>query len=185
MKLRISLITAALWISVAGCEQQKAEASAEPVSASAADPATKNKADESVKTVLRAYEKIRAILADDKTKDLAASAEELSKSSAAAAAQGSAESKKHFEALSKTASDLKEKSAAGIDEARLAYGEVSRHLVALLTADPSLRKGLHVFECPMAAGYKKWVQKDAKISNPYMGKKMPRCGGESEWASAP
>ncbi len=55
-----------------------------------------------------------------------------------------------------------------------------RHVVALLVAEPSLQKGQYIFECPMAQGDNKWVQTNAKISNPYMEKKMLECGGESD-----
>ena len=56
---------------------------------------------------------------------------------------------------------------------------MSRHLLALLRAEDSLASGLHVFECPMADGYGRWVQPSADISNPYMGTRMPACGSES------
>jgi hypothetical protein len=65
------------------------------------------------------------------------------------------------------------------DTVRKAFGEVSQRLLAILAADRSLAEGLHVFECPMAQGYKKWAQPAAKISNPYMGTRMPECGSES------
>ncbi len=59
--------------------------------------------------------------------------------------------------------------------------KVCRAVVALLTADPELARGKHLFECPMATGYKKWVQTSEEISNPYMGKAMPACGAAAEW----
>jgi hypothetical protein len=33
----------------------------------------------------------------------------------------------------------------------------------------------------MAKGYRKWVQADQQLANPYMGKEMLVCGGESKW----
>jgi len=61
---------------------------------------------------------------------------------------------------------------------RRAFGGLSQPLVALLGDDPSLANGRHVFECPMAEGYGRWVQPSAELSNPYMGSAMPTCGQE-------
>jgi threonine/homoserine/homoserine lactone efflux protein len=36
----------------------------------------------------------------------------------------------------------------------------------------------HVFECPMAKGYKRWVQPTDELENPYMGQEMLTCGSE-------
>jgi membrane fusion protein, copper/silver efflux system len=54
-------------------------------------------------------------------------------------------------------------------------------VVTLLATDKALAKGLRVFECPMVQGYRKWVQPSDEMANPYMGKKMLACGGESTW----
>jgi len=54
-------------------------------------------------------------------------------------------------------------------------------MVALMVAEPSLSRGRHVFECPMANGYRKWIQPGANISNPYMGTRMPTCGSATDW----
>ncbi len=93
-----------------------------------------------------------------------------------AAPSGSAE---HLRGIASAAKGLG--SAGDVEAARSAFGEVSRHVVALLAADRTLAEGKHVFECPMAAGYKKWIQPTAKLENPYMGTKMLSCGGESTW----
>lgn len=70
---------------------------------------------------------------------------------------------------------------AAIDALRLAYGELSKPLVALASAVPALREGRHVFECPMAKGYQKWLQAEPSLRNPYFGAKMLTCGEESVW----
>ena len=67
------------------------------------------------------------------------------------------------------------------DAVRKAFGEVSRSVVALLAAEPSLREGLNIFECSMAQGYQKWVQKTETIENPYMGSQMLACGTKATW----
>ena len=71
--------------------------------------------------------------------------------------------------------------ATDLPRLRREFGDVSRHVVALLTAEASLARGLHVFECPMAEGYGRWVQPSADISNPYMGTRMPACGTETSF----
>ena len=76
---------------------------------------------------------------------------------------------------------LKAMSKSEANAVRKAFGEVSRPLVALLSASPQLRAGRHVFTCPMAQGYKKWIQTSDQISNPYMGTSMPMCGSGSDW----
>ena len=80
--------------------------------------------------------------------------------------------------LATAADKLAATDAGDLEALRLAFGEVSKPLVALAEADPELSKDLHTFECPMAKGYKRWIQPDAKLENPYMGQKMLACGSE-------
>mgnify|MGYP000176567725 CR=1 FL=1 len=63
----------------------------------------------------------------------------------------------------------------------IAPSDEQEALIDALAKDPELRKTLHVFECPMAQGYGKWVQRGEKLENPYMGKSMPNCGSASKW----
>lgn len=79
------------------------------------------------------------------------------------------------------AKDLKTMSKNDADAVRKSFGDVSEHLLRLLALDRELASELHVFECPMAQGYKRWVQSGKKISNPYMGTRMPECGSESSF----
>lgn len=72
--------------------------------------------------------------------------------------------------------------AGDIDAMRLAYGELSKPLVALASAAPELRGGRHVFLCPMARGYQKWLQAEPSLKNPYFGAKMLTCGEASDWS---
>lgn len=124
--------------------------------------------------VLAAYERTRALLAADEFKTLAAAARELESSATAATGSGP-----HLQDIARAAATLA--SARDIEAARAAFGEVSRHVIALLAADKSLAQGKHVFECPMVAGYRKWVQPSDNLENPYMGKRMLACGSESTW----
>jgi membrane fusion protein, copper/silver efflux system len=66
-------------------------------------------------------------------------------------------------------------------QARKAFGDLSRALVALAMADERLRQGWSIFECPMEEGFNKWVQREGALENPYMGQQMLACGRASEW----
>ena len=126
------------------------------------------------------YEDIRAKLASDDLASVSGAA--LKKSAEAVAAQAPEALRGHLDALADAAGKLDGMPKDDADGLRKAFGEVSRSAVALLTAEESLRKDLHVFECPMAQGYKKWVQPGATRENPYMGQKMLACGTDSTWA---
>ena len=129
--------------------------------------------------VLSDYEKMRAALAQDRHSDVAGIATELD-TSVKAAAQG---------APAKVADRLNEMAKAALTMApekntetqRKVFGDLSRAAVSLLLDHPSLTKGRHIFHCPMAQGYPKWIQTDGEMKNPYMGKRMLRCGTKSEW----
>ena len=60
-------------------------------------------------------------------------------------------------------------------------GSPGASLIAVLSSEPSLQQSRHVYECPMAKGYKKWVQVSEGVSNPYMGSAMPQCGVEADF----
>jgi len=60
--------------------------------------------------------------------------------------------------------------------ARIAFGDLSRGVVAATAADVTLQPGRFLFECPMARGYQRWVQLEEKMANPYMGLRMLACG---------
>jgi cytochrome oxidase Cu insertion factor (SCO1/SenC/PrrC family) len=68
--------------------------------------------------------------------------------------------------------------AQDIESARTAFGNLSRKVVALAVDNPRMRAGWHLFLCPMASGYKKWIQASPTLNNPYWGKQMLTCGRE-------
>jgi hypothetical protein len=167
--------------------QEHATAHAEPAPASAPTPAAARDTHaasvrESVGIALAEYESIRAALAKDSVAGIAASAQKVADAATKAGQHAEAKQRPHLEGVATAAKALEEKAKGDIAEVRKQFGQLSQHLVGLISADPSLGKGLHVFECPMAEGYKKWIQPSAKIENPYMGKKMPQCGSESQWS---
>jgi Cu(I)/Ag(I) efflux system membrane fusion protein len=68
--------------------------------------------------------------------------------------------------------------AADLAKQREAFGAVSKALITVLAADAELAKGVTCYECGMAKGYERWVQSDADMGNPYMGKRMLKCGAK-------
>jgi Cu(I)/Ag(I) efflux system membrane fusion protein len=117
--------------------------------------------------VLAAYEAIRARLADDATaKEAGAAFVE------AATAASLAELATRGRAVA---------AATSVEAARTEFGELSRLVVALVIAHPELQRAHFVYECPMVKGYRKWIQATSDMANPYMGKAMLACGGESTW----
>lgn len=136
---------------------------------------------QSIAAALDAYEQIRGQLSKDDIAGVAASAGALGKAASAAASKAPEKLRVHLQKIASSARGLEETSKEDAGAVRRAFGEVSRFVVALLAAEPALQQGRHVFECPMAKGYKKWVQTTADISNPYMGAKMPSCGSASDW----
>ncbi len=119
---------------------------------------------------LQSYERIRSLLANDELKDVRQAALDLEK---AATAQG-------LTAVATAATKLAE-APADPDAVRVSFGVVSEAVVAVVAAQPELQKGRAIFECPMAQGYKKWVQAAGTINNPYMGQRMLGCGAPSTW----
>ncbi len=116
------------------------------------------------------YVAIRAALASDSLEGVKAHAEVLTVAK--------------DKSISGAAGDLA--SAKSIAAARRSFGEVSRALIEQVESiekkNRKKKKGgialppLHLFECPMASPYGKWLQTEPDISNPYMGSRMPRCG---------
>lgn len=68
-----------------------------------------------------------------------------------------------------------------IEAVRLTYGDLSKSLLGLVSAVAPLREGRFVFECPMAKGYQKWLQREPNLRNPYFGAAMLTCGDEGRW----
>lgn len=73
-------------------------------------------------------------------------------------------------------------SATELSAARLQFGELSRALFELGSADSGWAEGWHVFTCPMVSkGYGKWLQPTDQLANPYFGSSMLQCGVASSW----
>lgn len=181
-KLISNLVGAMLGLTVA-CSGTEAAAGeqAEPAQGAEGTPATlTSAARDHVRTALSAYERMRAALVADRG-DVAGAARDLATAAEAARAEAPEALRPHLTAMATEAQQLASAPASDLPRLRREFGDVSRHVVALLTAEASLAQGLHVFECPMAEGYGRWVQPSADISNPYMGTRMPACGTETSF----
>jgi hypothetical protein len=127
-----------------------------------------------------AYDLVRGALAEDRA-DVKTPATDLADAARLAAASAPETLRPSLEDLSNAAQRLAGLGSKELSGAREAFGDVSRALIAVLSAEPSLQQSRHVYECPMAKGYKKWVQVSEGVSNPYMGSDMPQCGTEANF----
>ena len=128
--------------------------------------------------VLTRYEVIRAALADDNAAAAVADLDGLRTAIAALVvdkAAGAADLDKGVAGLAAAATP-KDGAAIDLQAVRLAFGELSRGVVAVVAADSTLQPARFLFECPMARGYQRWVQTTPEMKNPYMGKRMLECG---------
>jgi hypothetical protein len=128
--------------------------------------------------LMSSYEECRALLAADKGEGVSACATAMVSAAKEAAAGAPEGAKEALKEVGTAAQALAKASADDLAGLRLAYGEVSKPIVAVLTAAPEAAKHYHLFECPMAKGYKRWAQPEKKMANPYMGTSMLECGTE-------
>jgi len=131
--------------------------------------------------VLAAYESARVAFADDAIAKGLEDAAAIETAATAATGGASAPIAAMLRDIASAADALRATAGSDADAVRKAFGEVSRSIVGLVSAVPSLQGGLHMFECPMAQGYKRWVQPSTEMANPYMGKAMLKCGAPRTW----
>lgn len=132
---------------------------------------------------ISAYEAVRSLLVTDEIQGLAEAFGKVEAPAREAAKTAASTTAKHLEDLADAASRGRESSGeAQLDQARNDFGEMSRHLIAAIAAEPNLAVGRFVFECAMAKVYPKWVQASETVGNPYMGAEMPTCGVQSDWS---
>lgn len=164
------LLTVCVFAAVIGCDkkiEQVSEKAAENNHATAEQVAKEENPTYEFEVIKKEYEACRKLLAEDSTKGI--------KEHALKIAQASQEK------LAEAANELASLKGDDIAEARLLFGEMSKQLIELLSKESSFANDLHVFECPMAKGYKKWVQPNDELENPYMGSSMLHCGSKSTY----
>ena len=125
--------------------------------------------------VVGSYGQLRAALAADSLAGAQKAAAGLA--AAAGKAKVAAEHKRTLAEVGKWAAKVA--AAKDMAAARMDFGQTSRQLITLLVAHPRAATGLTAYRCPMASGYKKWVQ-SGDMANPYMGARMLRCGGKTK-----
>jgi len=154
-----------------GCSKTKDESS----TGSSLTAATR----ESIDAAVSAYESIRESLAEDRS-DVGGQALALADSAQTALASAPSPLHPPLRDLVTASRQLAGVAGSDLGAARRAFGDVSRALISVLSAEPSLHQDIHVYECPMAKGYKRWVQVAEGAANPYMGRDMLQCGTEIE-----
>src|SRR4051794_18162190 len=189
MRTALVVFTAALVLAAPACAPPAGnKPPSPPPTPAAAPPADKPsepapvppRVDGPVGDVVDAYDAMRLQLAHD---DLAAakSAAKIADAAKAAAADAKGATKQPLTDLAAHADAMAK--AEDLPAARRAFSDVTKDVVALMVADPSLQTGRFLFMCPMAKGYQKWVQTSTKLENPFFGKSMIDCGEQLKaWA---
>lgn len=182
--MRTPLIVTALSIALSACPQATSQpptpAPKAPVAETPPAPVAGPLGD-----VLATYDDMQRRYAKDDV-GTGALAAELATAAAAASAAAAGATKQPLADLAATATRLAEQMKAApapaIDVQRKAFADLSKLLVTVLVADPSLQQGRFIFACPMAPAYQKWVQTHGKLQNPWYGSKMLECGEKADWA---
>lgn len=163
-----------------GCE---GDSSAAQVGDDAAEDATavnglNDQVEAGLPSVLARYDRLRGLLAADAIKQVSQVATQLAMGASQVPENMPETQRGALREVAAAAQRLADMPKEDPEKVRVAFGEVSRPLVNLMVSQPALRLGWHLFECPMAEGYPRWLQMTEQIQNPYMGQRMPRCGAE-------
>lgn len=162
-----------------GAQGAKTEEEPKEGAVAAPEPGAAELQSEGLKGVLRGYESVRKALSEDRLADAVKRSAVLAvvaKGVKVAGPGGDSLPK-----LAQAATALSGMTGRKPDEVRKAFGEVSSAAIELLSQRPELQEGVHMFECPMAQGYKRWIQPSSQIENPYMGQQMLECGSERKF----
>lgn len=130
-----------------------------------------------VDALVESYLDLRQLLAEDKFDGVAEALTTIAQTAQPLAESGEAQVKPHAETLAESAATTPE----DIGSARKTFQELSEALIALVKVVPpsdAVAETLYVAYCPMAKA--SWLQATEKLSNPYMGQKMPQCGEVKE-----
>ena len=122
-------------------------------------------ASESTKVIVDSYLQIHAALSADKVEGVKPAAAVIANEAAKMGASG--------EAIVKAAKTME--SAGDLKTARDAFGPLSDAVIAAASADGWKDvPGVKIGYCSMVD--RSWIQKDAKVRNPYYGSQMLTCG---------
>lgn len=191
--MRATPLTAALILLLTACSgERSAESGGQTASTasatSTASPATSTAeavaslpadAQGPFRTVMLNYEAIHKALANDSTTGVVASATAAGAAARELEAASADPIRLMYTSIATEAEELAA-DAGDLTTARKNFGELSKAVISLLVAKPDLAKGRVVVECPMTSTYKKWLQTDEKVRNPYYGSTMLECGTVSK-----
>ena len=174
---RFKMTTGSPGLQVVSAEAGPA-AEAKPASTPTLTPA----AEAALAQAMDSYDRLRALLAADRTDGLADPARALALSLRQAKAHVSNPGEAHcLESAAEAADRIT--TARSLADTRSAFAEVNRWLLPFLAADPHLSAGRHAFTCSMAPGHPSWVQRSERPENPYLGRAMSTCGAPLAWTS--
>jgi Cu(I)/Ag(I) efflux system membrane fusion protein len=178
----LSFTVLAFGLVVAACTKEAPKADATTTDTAPAEPPpVAPRIDGPVGTVLDAYDSLRLQLAHDDAAGASKSAQKIADAAKTASDAATGATKQPLSDVATAAATLAK--ASDITAARAAFSDVSKGVVSLLVADPSLQTGRFLFHCPMAKGYQNWVQTTTKLENPFFGKAMLDCGEQlKKWA---
>ncbi len=145
-------------------------------------PVRAQSVDEDLRTVLAEYERVRDALANDRGGPVQRAATRMATAAGRAATNASGDLQSKLRLLVSKSRALASTDASDMRALRRAFGRVSEPLVAIVRGSARLRRGLHLFHCPMAEGYGEWIQPTEEIANPYMGARMLQCGAGRDWS---
>lgn len=132
--------------------------------------------------LLDSYHRLAQALAYDKLNDARAAADTLADTAEGWLSTLSSGDfrRASLERVSRGARDLVD--VVDADDARLHFGQASEGIVTYLRWQKSQQPSWQLYYCPMAAGYRYWVQpKSEAMANPYMGLRMLKCGMKRKW----
>ncbi|HUP23845.1 MAG TPA: hypothetical protein VNB06_12995 [Thermoanaerobaculia bacterium] len=176
------LVSVVLLIGVAALGLACGRAPERGAGAAAAPTVLPQAALDAMDAALERYELARALLAQNRYDGLAETAAQLAGDLRSARASWPEGDEPLAPELDRAVAAAEKLGAArDIAGSRVAFGEVSRHVLALAAADPRLREGRHVFECPMTTTFPQWLQASEDVANPYMGAEMGSCGERAAW----
>ena len=131
--------------------------------------------DEKMQPILTEYLKMAGTLASDKTDGVIESAKKIeSLAGNLSPSLVTGEHASHYRSIPKNISEGAKKMALAKDIATLRAALVGLSKPMVMWTSMSKPSGINVIYCSMNPG--SWLQKEAKIRNPYYGSKMLSCG---------
>lgn len=140
---------------------------------------------EAIRNTLDAYFGLSGALAEDDLAAVPERAKAIHTTAAALADEAADTAEKpelagQAERLAEVARGLASNKPEDLHAARVGFGRISRNLVDLLAENGGqtlLGQDVFVFRCGMAkVGYENWLWWSPEKHNPYMGRRMPKCG---------